>query len=100
MVIYVLIYFVKKYNFDDFQTIEILDLKVPSKPFLLEERKDKVANPAILAFVEFDRAGLGRSLLLIFCSDGLGRVLLAAEAARLLLCNFGEGKGDVHAVLI
>ena len=81
MVVYVLIYFVKKYNFDDFQTIEILDLEVSSKLFLLEERKDKVADLAILTFVEFDGAWLGCSLLLLFDSDGLGQVLLLCDAA-------------------
>lgn len=98
--VYVLIYFVKKYNFDDFQTIEILDLEVPSKLFLLEERKDKVADLAILTFVEFDRAGLGCSLLLLFGSDGLGQVLLLCDAGWVFFCNFREGEGDVHAVLI
>lgn len=98
--VYVLIYFVKKYNFDDFQTIEILDLEVPSKLFLLEERKDKVADLAILTFVEFDRARLSCSLLLLFGNDGLGQVLQLCDAARVFFCNFWEGKGDVHAVLI
>lgn len=100
MVVYVLIYFVKKYNFDDFQTIEILNFKVPSKLFLLEERKDKVANLAILTFIKFDCTRFGCSLLLLFGSDGLGRILLIAYVARLLFCNLRERKGDVHPLLI